>query len=125
MVRSAVGLMLAVCCAMAGLLPAEAQIQTGVGKRVALVIGNADYRIGRLANPVSDGQAVAEVLATQLKLDKVILKRNLKAEELRAALRKMARELAGAELGLIYFAGHGIEVGGWRRACRRSRASRW
>ena len=106
--RWAVCLMVALGCALAGLSPAEAQ----VGKRVALVIGNADYRIGRLANPVNDAEAVADVLEKQLKLHKVILKRNLNLDGLRAALREMARESAGAELGLIYFAGHGIEVAG-------------
>src|SRR5688572_483580 len=50
MVRSAAGLMFAMCCAMAGLVPAEAQ----AGKRVALVIGNAEYAVGPLANPLRD-----------------------------------------------------------------------
>ena len=76
------------------------------------MIGNADYKIGRLANPVNDAEAVAEVLEKQLKLDKVILKKNLSLDGLRAALREIARKSAGAELGFIYFAGHGIEVAG-------------
>ena len=94
------------CCAFASLATASAE------KRVALVIGNADYKIGRLANPVNDAEAVAEAFKTQLKFDTVLLRKNLTLDGFRAALREMARESAGAELGAIYFAGHGIEVGG-------------
>jgi formylglycine-generating enzyme required for sulfatase activity len=95
-----------ICCAFTFLATASAE------KRVALVIGNADYKIGRLANPLNDAEAVAEALEKQLKFDKVLLRKNLAAEAFRAALREMARESAGAELGVIYFAGHGIEVAG-------------
>jgi caspase domain-containing protein/putative peptidoglycan binding protein len=80
--------------------------------RVALIIGNADYKIAPLESPVSDAVAVAETVAQQLKFDKIILKRDLGAEAFRDALRELARETRGAELGLLYFAGHGVEVGG-------------
>ena len=58
-----------VCCAIFVLQahPAEA-------RRVALVIGNAEYKIGPLANPLNDAAAVAEAFEKQLKFDKVILK---------------------------------------------------
>ena len=94
-------------CAFAALQagPAEA-------RRVALVIGNADYKIGPLQNPVSDAAAVAEAFEKALKFDKVILRRNLGAEGFRAALLELSREASGAELGVVYFAGHGTEVGG-------------
>ena len=85
--------------------PAEA-------RRVALVIGNADYKIGPLQNPVNDASAVAEVFEKQLKFDKVILRKNLGAEAFRAALRELASEASGAEMGVVYFAGHGTEVNG-------------
>src|SRR5262245_50447283 len=92
-------------CAVAGIVPAE-------GRRVALVVGNADYRLGPLANPLNDADAVAEAFKTELQFDKVILRRNLDAEAFRAALRDMSREAVGADVGVIYFAGHGIEVAG-------------
>lgn len=85
--------------------PAEA-------KRIALVIGNADYKVGPLANPLNDAAAVAEAFEKQLKFDKVILRRNLDSDAFRAALRELARETSGAEIGVVYFAGHGIEVAG-------------
>ena len=81
-------------------------------RRVALVIGNADYKIAPLESPISDAVAVAEAIERQLKFDKVILRRDLGAEALRNALRELAQETRGAELGLLYFAGHGVEVGG-------------
>jgi formylglycine-generating enzyme required for sulfatase activity len=80
-------------------------------RRVALVIGNADYKVGPLANPVNDAVAVAEAFG-KLGFDKVVLERNLGAEAFRAALLEMSRESARAELGVVYFAGHGMEVAG-------------
>jgi uncharacterized caspase-like protein len=83
-----------------------------LGRRVALVIGNAGYRISPLQNPANDATAVAEALEKRLKFDRVILKLNLAAEGFRAALREFSREATGAGLGVVYYAGHGTEVGG-------------
>ncbi|HEY1244696.1 MAG TPA: caspase family protein [Hyphomicrobiaceae bacterium] len=95
----------AACWTLALAGPADA-------RRVALVIGNGNYKVAPLDNPVSDAVAVAETIEQQLKFDKVILKRNLGAQAFRDALREMALESRGAEFGLIYFSGHGIEIGG-------------
>src|SRR5262245_56050737 len=94
-------------CAIASLRipPVEA-------KQVALVIGNGHYKIGPLANAVIDATAVAETFEKALGFDKVILRRNLGFHGFRAALLEMARESAGADLGVVYFAGHGTEVNG-------------
>ena len=98
--------LLVVICALGALdaAPAEA-------RRVALVIGNSDYKAGPLQNPGNDASAVAEAL-TKLGFDKVILRQNLGIEGFRAALLEMSRDSAGAEVGLIYFAGHGTEMAG-------------
>ena len=95
------------CCAVTGLhaLPAEA-------RRVALVIGNADYKVGPLQNPVNDATAVADTFEKRLGFDTVILRKNLSAEGFRTALIEFAREAAGADIGVVYFAGHGTESGG-------------
>ena len=105
LVRYVVALAAALLGAIAGILPAEA-------RRVALVIGNAEYRIGPLANPVHDAAAVAETLEKRLKFDTVLLRPNLSLDGFRAALREMAAQSRGAELGVVFFAGHGIETGG-------------
>jgi uncharacterized caspase-like protein len=85
--------------------PAEA-------RRVALVIGNAAYKIGPLRSPVDDATAVAEAFEKQLKFDKVILGKNLGAEAFRWALRELAREAKDADIGVVYFTGHGVEGDG-------------
>lgn len=100
-------LLIAVSAGLMGL-----HIGAAEARRVALVVGNADYKIGPLANPVSDAEAVAEVFKHKLKFDKVILRRNLKADAFRAALLDLGRESTGAKVGVVYFAGHGTEVGG-------------
>ena len=92
-------------CILSGLPPSEA-------RRVALVIGNTDYSIGPLANPVRDAEAVAEAFGARLGFEKVILKTNLKADAFRAALLELSRESAGAEVAAVFFAGHGTEVNG-------------
>jgi uncharacterized caspase-like protein len=83
-----------------------------LGRRVALVIGNANYSVSPLKNPVNDAEALANVLLTELKFEKVMLRTDVTFEGFRTALREFSRESMGAGLGLIYFAGHGTEVGG-------------
>ena len=91
---------------------AVAKTDPPLGRRVALVIGNAGYKINPLQNPANDAKAVAEALEKRLKFDKVILKLDLAADGFRSALREFSREVTGADLGLVYYAGHGTEVGG-------------
>jgi hypothetical protein len=79
------------------------------GRRVALVIGNAAYKVGPLQNPVNDAAAIAEALRG-LGFNKVVLKRDLTLDDFRAALRAFSRDAAGADMGVVYFAGHGTEV---------------
>ena len=81
-------------------------------KRVALVIANSDYEHAeKLLNPTNDAKALAEAFR-RLNFDSVTLKENLDYRNLRLALKDFANESAGAELALVYFAGHGIEVAG-------------
>jgi uncharacterized caspase-like protein len=84
---------------------------SGLGRRVALVIGNAAYRLGPLQNPVNDAEAMAKTLEQDLNFDKVILKKDVTADAFRAALREFAREAVGAGLAVVYYAGHGTENG--------------
>ena len=78
---------------------------------MALVIGNAAYKIGPLANPVNDAEAVAKAFK-DLGFDKVILRKNLAFDEFRAALAEISQEAAGAEVAAVFFAGHGTEHAG-------------
>jgi hypothetical protein len=84
-----------------------------LGRRVALVIGNAAYlKWSALGNPGKDAAAVAAALEKQLGFEKVILKLDLTEKGFKAALIEFAQVAAGADLGLIYYAGHGMEAGG-------------
>jgi tetratricopeptide (TPR) repeat protein len=93
-------------------LPPVVPSAAALGRRVALVIGNAAYRIGPLQNPGNDAAAVAEMLEKRLAFDKVVQKRDLGADGFRAALRDFSRDAVGAGLALVYFAGHATERNG-------------
>jgi len=95
-------LVAAVCL---GAVPAHAE------KRVALVIGNSEYKVGPLANPANDADAVAAAFEA-LGFDRVLLRKNLGVEGFRTALSEMARESAGADVAAVFFAGHGTERDG-------------
>jgi tetratricopeptide (TPR) repeat protein len=79
--------------------------------RVALVIGNADYKYGgRLANPVNDASDFANVVR-RLGFE-VIEGRNLDKRGMDEKIAEFARKLDKAGIGLFFYAGHGIQVDG-------------
>jgi hypothetical protein len=81
-------------------------------KRVALVIGNSAYQnVGRLANPVNDSGVMAATFKSA-GFDVVELKRDLKAIEMRRALRDFSDNVRDADIAIVYYAGHGIEIDG-------------
>jgi len=82
--------------------------------RIALVVGNSEYQnVSKLPNPVGDARLVAETLAklgfrlvggtAQLDLDKVSFD---------LAVQAFGKQLMGADVGLFYYAGHGLQVRG-------------
>jgi len=79
--------------------------------RVALVIGNADYSaVAPLDNPRNDAEAVADALERQG--FSVLRGTNLGRIGMRDALRKFRDMADRSEIALVYYAGHGIEIGG-------------
>jgi Caspase domain/Domain of unknown function (DUF4189) len=81
-------------------------------KRVALVIGNSAYRnVAKLANPLPDAIAVAN-LFRMAGFDAVDLRQDLDATDLRRALREFALRARDADIAVVFYAGHGIEVNG-------------
>jgi tetratricopeptide (TPR) repeat protein len=81
-------------------------------RRVALVVGNSAYSsVQELPNPRRDAAAIAAVLRS-LGFQTVMLESDLSRERLVSALRSFAAEADRADWAVIYFAGHGIEVGG-------------
>jgi hypothetical protein len=81
-------------------------------KRVALVMGNSAYQnVIQLANPTNDSQAISTVLKGA-GFDVVELKRDLTVTAMRRALRDFSDAARDADVAIVYFAGHGIEIDG-------------
>ena len=81
-------------------------------KRVALVIGNGAYQhVANLPNPPRDAIAIGDMFKAA-GFDEVIVKTDLGNSEMRADLREFARKSVGADIAAVFYAGHGIEVGG-------------
>ncbi len=80
-------------------------------KRVALVIGNSAYQnTAALKNPRSDAEDVAAALK-RLGFD-VISGYDLDDRGMSQKVRDFARSLEGAETGLFFYAGHGLQSKG-------------
>ncbi|MDI6027327.1 caspase domain-containing protein [Corticibacterium sp. UT-5YL-CI-8] len=88
-------------------LRADAQTQ----QRVALVIGNGTYQdAGTLANPVNDALDMAARLRA-LGFE-VVEGHDLGKREMERTIGEFSDKLAGADVGLLFYAGHGLQVDG-------------
>ncbi len=99
------------CAALAGAalgLPTWAA--TAAGQKAALVIGNANYRVGSLKNPVNDAQAVATTLRT-LGFD-VTQRENTTLVDLIESFRRFSTATQQAQVRVVFYAGHGVQVKG-------------
>jgi formylglycine-generating enzyme required for sulfatase activity len=102
--------MLCIGLAQAQETPVRASNATSAEHRVALVIGNAAYGQGSLANPVNDARAMASRLRT-LGFD-VILRENLKTRDIGGVYREFRSKIAPGNVALVFYAGHGIQFKG-------------
>jgi hypothetical protein len=81
-------------------------------KRVALVIGNSAYQnVPGLPNPINDATAIAELLRNA-GFDVVDSRADLGIAVIRRAIREFADVARDADIAVVYYAGHGIEVDG-------------
>ena len=97
-------LCVAMVCLTLGLAPAAANT------RVALVVGNSAYKATTpLANPTHDAGDVAEALK-QAGFT-VIMALDADKARFDGALRAFADQLSNAEVALLFYAGHGLQVG--------------
>jgi hypothetical protein len=97
--------LLAALILIAGASLARAQTE----ERVALVIGNSAYQdVAPLENPKND----ATDLATALERIgfSVTLAIDLDNQGMRGALREFRDKANGADMAIVYFAGHGVEI---------------
>src|SRR6476661_6164755 len=101
-------LRIAVAAFLLGLLPSVACAD----KRVALIIGNGAYtKVEPLANPAKDAAAMAALLR-EAGFDVVDVRTDLPIVNMRRALRDFSDGVREADIAIVYFAGHGIEVNG-------------
>ena len=99
---------LAVACGLFLLSSVHAQAE----KRIALVIGNSAYKnVVKLTNPTNDATAVAALLKLA-GFDVVESKNNLDNSDMRRAVRDFTEIAQDADIAVVYYAGHGIEVNG-------------
>jgi tetratricopeptide (TPR) repeat protein len=83
-----------------------------IDHRIALVIGNSAYEnVSRLPNPDRDAKLVASAL-TRTGFESVTLLTDLRKDALVGALRNFAARAETADWAVVYYAGHGMEVGG-------------
>jgi hypothetical protein len=83
----------------------------GDAKRVALVIGNADYQFFTpLNNPVNDAQDITKALQG-LGFD-VILRENASQQTMEEAMKLFSHKLGPNTVGLFFFSGHGVQFEG-------------
>ncbi|MCK1652472.1 caspase family protein [Bradyrhizobium sp. 149] len=102
----AVGLRALALLVVAGCGPALAE------KRVALVIGNSAYKSApKLGNPVNDAILMGGMFR-KAGFDTVDVRQDLNAPEMRKALREFGARTRDADVAIVYYAGHGLEVDG-------------
>ncbi|MBV8169892.1 MAG: caspase family protein, partial [Alphaproteobacteria bacterium] len=113
-VLSALLSVIAALAILLGGLPAIAQparAPAGSEKRIALVIGNSNYKGAPLKNPVNDARAMAAAL--QGLGFEVIKRENAGQRDMNQAITEFANKLQTSNgVGLFYYAGHGMQVKG-------------
>jgi uncharacterized caspase-like protein len=99
--------MFAAVAVLAGMLLAT--VSVAAERRVALVIGNADYAsIQRLQNPVNDATEVERTLRALG--FQVLPLFNARKSEIDEALQRFRDLVRGADVGLFFYSGHGFQT---------------
>src|SRR5262245_51570593 len=81
-------------------------------QRVALVVGNSAYQsVPRLPNPSGDARAMAK-LFKDAGFDSVDLVYDAGNLDFKRAIRRFEDNARDADIAVVFYAGHGIELGG-------------
>lgn len=81
-------------------------------KRVALIVGNSSYlTVPQLPNPSRDATSVAKMFR-DAGFDSVDIQLNVGNLEFKRAIRKFETTADQADIAVVYYAGHGLEIGG-------------
>jgi uncharacterized caspase-like protein len=86
------------------------RVDSGGERRLALVIGNSEYRYSPIKNPVNDARAVADSLKA-LGFE-VILRENTGMAAMLESIRDFSMRARNSDVRLLYYAGHGIQTKG-------------
>ena len=90
------------------------QVATGQDKvrRIALIIGNGAYQnVHPLDNPPRDAKLIAAALK-DVGFQTITLSNDLTRDKFFEALRAFASDAEKADWAVVYYAGHGMEIGG-------------
>ncbi|TGS65808.1 peptidase C14 caspase catalytic subunit p20 [Mesorhizobium sp. M3A.F.Ca.ET.201.01.1.1] len=101
------------CCAFlaAVILVGFASFEAHADRRVALVIGNSEYRdIPALKNPDKDADDVSNTF--RMAGFEVFLAKDLTKLQFEKQFRNYLAAADGAELAVVYYSGHGFQIGG-------------
>jgi uncharacterized caspase-like protein len=102
----------AFCLAFALGITLATQSAAFADRRIALVIGNGKYEnAGVLANPINDADAIADLL-TKAGFNSVDRRHDLGVVEFKRAVREFVDRAASADVAVVYYSGHGLEIGG-------------
>jgi len=89
-----------------------AALTTATGRRIALVIGNGAYQhVHALENPPRDAKLIAASLK-DIGFQSVTVANDLTRDKFFEVLRSFASEAEKSDWAVIYYAGHGFEIGG-------------
>jgi Caspase domain len=101
--------LLACLCLLVAVLSADT---AAADRRVALIIGNSAYKNApTLANTIADAVGLAQ-LFRNAGFETVILRNDLGVMDFRRTVRDFLLTAEGADIAVVYYAGHGIEIGG-------------
>src|SRR5262249_41297440 len=79
-------------------------------RRIALVIGNGSYPSAPLKNPANDARAISQALR-EVGFD-LTVRENVGQREMRRAIIQFGEKFREDTIGLFFYAGHGMQVGG-------------
>ncbi len=81
-------------------------------RRVALVIGNQAYQtVAPLSNTINDATAIGNLFRS-VGFDTVLMRTNLGVLEFRRTVREFLDTAQNADIAVVYYAGHGMELDG-------------
>lgn len=104
-------LVISLILTLAALLVLPNGVKANQKQRLALLIGNSHYTHGgSLDNPVNDVRAMKQALEN---LDFTVMKyEDCSQKAMKRAMDKFGRKLNGKNVGLFFYAGHGVQVDG-------------